>query len=237
MLAFIAFFATNTFAQDTADEVLASHFEAMGGLEKMKAIKSLKMTGKVPTPQGDFNFIQYNKQPNLMRTEVDIQGKLMIPQAFDGTTAWTINPFAGGDKAQKLPEEQAKEMLDQATMESALIDYKEKGHKLELEGKEEVDGAEAFKLKLTKFAGKENEKVEYHFIDSESFAPIMTKSTISTGPQKGMVVEMYMSEYDEVNGVYMPFYMETRMNGQVGQKITVEKIEANVDLEDKLFNF
>lgn len=185
MLAFIACFATSTFAQSTADEVLASHFEAMGGLEKMKAIKSLKMTGKVPTPQGDFKFTVYSKAPNLMRTEVDIQGKLMIPQAYDGTIAWTINPFAGGDKAQKLPEEQAKEMVDEATMESALINYKEKGHKVELEGKEEVDGAEAFKLKLTKYAGKENEKVEYHFIDAESFAPIMTRSTVSTGPRKG----------------------------------------------------
>ena len=154
----------------------------------------MKAIGKLPSPQGDFPFVIYSKKPNKMKLELDIQGKIMIPQAYDGEIAWSFNPLAGGTVAQKLPEEQAKEIADQAEFEPSYFNYQEKGHEITLEGEEEIDGVPCFKIKLIKNKNNDKEeRTEYYFFDKENFVPIMQRTTVQTGPTKGLEAETYLS--------------------------------------------
>lgn len=221
------------------DIIINNYFENTGGIEKWKEMKTMEMKGKAPSPQGEFPFTVYNKRPNLIKVEVNVQGKTLIPQAYDGETAWGLNPFAGGNTAQKIPEDMAWAIADQAEFEPVYINYTEKGHVITLEGEETVDGAETFKLKVVKNANNDKQEVtEYHFFDKENYVPIMIRTSTLVGPGKGTDSESYMSDYQETAyGIYMPYYLETRTNGQVSQKIVVEEVIINGEIDNSVFAY
>lgn len=224
----------------TVDEILNNYFENVGGIDKWKAMESMKMIGKAPSPQGDFPIMVYSKKPNKIKIVVDIQGKELIPQAFDGEVAWGFNPMAGGTTAQKLPAEATKAISNDADFEPDYINYADKGHEITLEAdKEEIDGVECFKVKVVKNKNNDkDESTEYHFFDTENFVPIMYRTTVQQGPSKGTITETYLSDYQETEyGIIMPYDIETRIGGQVGQKIIIEKVEINGDMADDVFAF
>jgi outer membrane lipoprotein-sorting protein len=220
----------------TADEVLAKYFQNTGGLDKWRNLTSLKMEGKAPSPQGEFPITIYNKAPNKSKIVLNIQGKEFVVQAYDGTDAWTLNPFAG-TAATKLPDEQAKEIKDEEFQEE-FIDYKKKGHEVALEGKEEIDGVQCYKIKLVK--NKNNDKddaTEFYYFDAENYVPILQKSFVKSGPAKGTEISTYLSDYQEVNGLTMPFFMEQNVGGNSVFKVVIEKITTNENLDDSIFAF
>ena len=227
-----------TYSQ-SADEVISKYFESIGGLDNWKNLKSLKLTGKVPTPQGEFSFALYKKAPDMMLTELDIQGKRLVPQAYDGEIAWTINPFMGSEDAQKLPEESTKELKNEAVFEDPFIDYAKKGHVVTLEGKENVDGTECYAVKLIKNKNNDKDEVtEIYYFDTEYYLPIKVKSYMLSGPTSGQEIETYMSNYEEIDGgLVMPFSLEVKMGGQTQNVITLEKIEVNPEINDDFFKF
>jgi hypothetical protein len=94
-----------------------------------------------------------------------------------------------------------------------------------------VEGTETFKLKLT----KENGDVEYYFLDQEYYVPIMQRRVVKYGPGKGQETETYISDYQEVGEFMMPFFIDTRMNGQSVMKMTIEEYELNGDLDNSIF--
>ncbi len=224
------FFATSLQAQ-SVDDILKNYFENTGGLDKWKSLKSTKMSGVMGQGGMEFPGTIYAQAPNLQKVDVDINGKNFV-QAYDGKTAWMINPFMGGENAQKMPDEMAEDMVDQQ-FEDDFINYKEKGHTVELEGKEEVEGAETFKVKLT----KKNGNIEYYFFETEYFVPIMVRTPIKSGPGKGQMSETYLSDYQEVDGLMFPFFMETKMAGESMQKITIKEIVLNKEQEVDFFAF
>ena len=151
-------------------------------------------------------------------------------QGYDGVTAWMINPFQGGDDAQKMGEDEAKEMADGADIDGSLVDYKSKGHAVESMGKEDVEGTPAYKLKVTKKSGK----VEYIYIDAQSFMEIKTASkTKMMGTE--MDVESYPGNYKPVAGVMTPFSIDRKSSGKSVMQMTMDKIDANVPVEDAIF--
>lgn len=215
----------------TVDEILTNYFEAMGGLDKIKEQQSRKMEANMTMGGMSFAAVIIEKEPNKQRVDVDIQGTQLV-QAFDGETAWTINPFATGTEPQKMPEQEAQDMIKQQ-FEDPFIDYKDKGHSVALEGKEEIEGAQCYKLKLTKANGD----IEYHFFDAEYYVPVMSRTTQSGGPMAGMAADTYLSDYQEIDGMLFPYYLETKVNGQTAQTITITSVELNPEVEDDFFLF
>jgi len=218
-------------AQDmTTDDLLDQYFEAIGGKEKIRAMKSRKMTATMSMQGMEFPGVIYEMAPNMQRVEVDVQGQQIV-MAYDGEDAWWIMPFQTGPNPQDMPEDQAEGMKKE-TFETPFINYADKGHTVELLGKEDVEGAEAYAVKLT----KKNGDVQTHYFDAEYFVPIMIRTEIDEGPMKGQFVEQYVSDYQEVEGFMIPFYLETKIGGQTGQKITINKVEINPEIEVSIFS-
>jgi outer membrane lipoprotein-sorting protein len=222
----------------TVDEIISKYHQSIGGVDKLKAHTSTKAIGKAPTPQGDFPFELYQEKPNKMKVVMDIMGKKMVAQAYDGQTAWMLNPFMG-ETAQKLPEGQAKSIIDEAEFEDPFLNYAAKGHEVSLEGTEEIQGVQCYKVKLVKYKGNEaKESTQYYYFDKESGIPIMIKSFIKVGDQAGQEIDTYLSDYQEVEGgMIMPFSFEVKMAGQVVQSMIFEKIIINQDIPDEEFKF
>ena len=214
----------------TVDEIIKKNIEARGGLDKITAVKSMKVTGKLLTQGIEAPVIMFIKRPNLIRMEFTLQGQSMI-RAYNGETAWWINPFTGLTDPQKLPEEQAEDLIEQADMDGSLINYKEKGHQVELIGKEDMEGTEVYKLKLT----LKNGNTRYLYIDSEYFLEIKVVAKIKRQGSE-IEVENYVSDYKEVNGLMLPFSFDSKIGGNTTEQVTIEKYEMNVDIDDAIFN-
>ena len=226
---FVALLSIAALHGQTADEIIKNYFENTGGYEKWKSLTSQKATITTAMQGMEFKGTVYSKPPNKMKVEVDVMGTPMI-QAYDGTDAWMLFPMQTGPDAQRLPKEQAEAMTEQ-TFEWPFVDYAKKGHTLALEGKEDVEGAEAYKLKLT----KKNGKVQIFYFDAEHYVPIMMEALIESGPAKGQSVQTYMSDYQEVDGLMMPFFTEVKVGGQTAQKVTIQSVTLNEDLSDEMF--
>lgn len=215
----------------TVDEIIAKNAQARGGIEKLHAIKTLRMTARLSEGSFRATFVQENKRSDKVREETLIQGMAQI-QAYDGKTAWQINPFGGRRDPELLSADDAKPLILDSDLEGLLIDYKEKGHKAELIGHDSVEGTDCFKIKLT----LKNGDVRYYYLDADSYLEIKieTQTTVRGAVQFS---DTWLGDYELVDGVYFPFSIEVGETGSDDRlRLTVEKIEINAPLDDSLFS-
>jgi hypothetical protein len=214
----------------TADEIIAKNIQARGGVEKMKAVQTIRITGKLNAGSFRAGFMQENKRPDRVREEQIIQG-LAAVQAYDGKTGWQVNPFGGRRDAELLSQDDLKSLTIDADIDGPLVDYKEKGHKAELVGHDSVEGTDCYKIKLS----LKNGDVRYYFLDTDSFLElkIETQSSIRGTIQYS---ETYFGDYEEVQGLFYSFAFESGAKGDTNRvKFAVDKVEINVPLEDSIF--
>jgi outer membrane lipoprotein-sorting protein len=229
---FLGVLLANVGHAQTVDEILAKHYETQGGLEKMKSVTSRRMVGTMGMgmPGMEAPITLEQKRPAKRRIEFTIQGMTGV-QAFDGEKGWSFMPFMGQTDPEVSSDEDSSKELDESDFDGVLVDYKAKGHAIEYVGKEMVEGAEAFKLKVT----KKNGDIEYQYLDAETYLVVKTEGkTKRRGTE--VEVETVLSDYKEVDGVMVPFAMEMGAKGQpMRQKMTFSKIEMNVPIEDARF--
>lgn len=237
LTAFSLFFSVLTYAQ-SVDEIIDKYLAQTGGKDKWIALKSVKSTGKIKVQGMELPFTQIQKVPNKQFTVAEVQGMKFYQGCFDGTTGWNTNQMTM--KAEKMEAEDSENMKDQSELLDPFINYAARGYKVSLEGKETVEGTECYKIKLIrkpiKVEGKEEENSSFYFFDKENAVPILVRNTIKKGPGKGIVSEVLMSDYQEVNGLFFPFSITQRAMGQPGgATIAIEKVEVNVDVDDAIF--
>lgn len=213
----------------TADEVIAKHFAAVGGVDKLKAVKSIRITGRAEVGPGlEAPVTMEVKRPAMSRLELTIQGMTMV-QAYDGTMGWQVVPFQGKKDPEPLSADDLKDVQEQAdSIDGPLMDYKAKGNQVELLGKEKIEGADSYKLKVT----VKNGNVHTLFIDSDSYLEI---KDVTKRMQNGTEVEIESTsaDYKEVEGLIFPFSREQSIKGSPQkQRIIIEKIELNPSLDD-----
>jgi outer membrane lipoprotein-sorting protein len=215
----------------TADDLVAKNLQAKGGIDKIKAIKSLRMSGKFQ--QGSFTaqVAQDAKAPDELREMFTIQGMTQI-QAYDGSTGWQISPFQGRRDPEILGEDDMRDITEDADFYGPLVDYKEKGNTIEYLGVDTVDGDDAYRLKVT----LKNGDIYYYYLDPDTYIEIRTERQQFI---RGAVRETQtdLGSYKQVNGVYFPFAIASGPKNRPDQKgtITIEKMEANVSIPDSEF--
>src|SRR6202140_1434910 len=219
----------------SAEELVAKNIMAKGGIEKLHAIRSVRLTGKLVLNGGmlQLDYVALIKRPEFVRYEAKLQGLTQV-QAFDGSQAWQINPFMGRKDLEKLSADDAKGMgEDAADVIGALVDYKEKGYRLDYLGTEDVDGTEAHKLRVTRANGD----VIYVYLDPDYFLEVRTVNRrIEHGVPHETVIDY--GDYEKVDGVYFPFAQESGPKGSTNrQKVQFDKAEANVTADDVVFHF
>jgi outer membrane lipoprotein-sorting protein len=215
----------------TADEVVAKYIEAVGGRKALANTETRRAAGKTIMGQGmEMPIVTEFKRPDKVRVEMTLQGKTIV-QVYDGEIGWSINPFMGSETPQKMPSEQLDQFKGDADMDGPLVDYAKKGNKLELLGKEEIEGTDAYRLKVTHESGS----VAHYFIDAEYFLPIKIKRTLK---MQGTEVEQEETpgDYKEVEGVMIPHTVTQQFVGMpMTITMTFDKIEVNVDIPDARF--
>ncbi|MHB8447448.1 MAG: hypothetical protein ACYC7G_06410 [Rudaea sp.] len=220
----------------TADELIARNAAARGGLDKLEAIKTLKAEGKMRFIGGfgsiDLTFVQYKQAPDSIRTEATVQGLTQV-QAWDGKEAWQISPFQGRRDPERISDDDAKSLADDAPIAGSLIGYKERGAQVEYLGTEDVDGTNAYKLKVA----FKNGDVEFVYLDPDHYVEIRTVGQRKVRGTETEDITDY-GDYERVAGVYFPFSIDTKTRGDGGEVVlTVDKAQANVPMDAALFTF
>jgi len=240
-LLFLIAFLAGGFAQaQTVDEIISKYFENTGGIEKWKALQGVRMTAKVNQGGMEIPLIITQLKDGRQMTAISFQGKEIKQGVYDGTSLWSHNFM--NMKAEKSDAEATENFKqDIGEFPDPFLNYKERGLKAELLGKETVEGTETFKVKLTKkpikVDGTPKDNVVFYYFDTENFVPLMTESEINSGPNKGMVGQGKMSDYQDVNGLLFPFSLAQGIKGQPSQPLVITKVELNPKVEDKDFVF
>jgi hypothetical protein len=218
-------------AAQTADELVARYIKTIGGMEKIKAINSLRRSGKFIGGGGfEAVYVTESKRPNFVRQEFSLQGMTGI-NAYDGKNGWKIEPWQGKKDVETLSEDELKDIVEESDFDGPLIDYQKKGNKVEYAGKDEIEGSDVYKLKVTLANGD----VRYFYLDTDYYVPIKIEiKRMIRGAE--VELETTLGDYKAVNGVYFPFSFETGAKGSPNTgKIIFEKIEANASLDDTRF--
>lgn len=238
-IALIVSFTTQINAQ-TADEIISTYFENIGGLENLKKVEGIKMTASVNQQGMEIPLEIIQLKNGKQMTVINFQGKEIKQGVFDGEVLWSTNFMT--QKAEKSDAETTANMkLNTNDFLDDFIDYKEKGYAIELLGNETFDGTETFKIKLTKepitVDGIEEADVSFYFFETENFVPIAMQAELKSGQGKGMTSEITMSDYQEVDGIYFPFSMTQGLKGNPGAPLTISSIELNPKVDPKVFEF
>ena len=214
------------------DEIVASNLAARGGKARLQALRSIRETGTATASGGRVaRVIREKKRPSLLRLEFSYQGTVSV-FAHDGEAGWQVAPLQGQFEPQVMPPEtEATAGVDQRDIEGPLVDWREKGHVVELLGREALPGGEAFKLKLTLAGGA----VRYDWVDVASRQVVRSQVT-RTIRGHAVQLENTFSDFRDVGGLVFPHRIETRAKERPQVlTITVERIELNPELDDARF--
>lgn len=222
--------SANAFSQ-TVDEIVDKVNAARGGVEKLKAIKSVVQESSMAVQGMEIPMNQTAVAGKGYRMELSVMGNsLTVAVTPDG--GWGIVPamMGGSGSPEDLPADQLKSEKGKIDPAGELFNYKEKGSKIELIGKEAVNGKDAYNLKLTTAGGF----VTNYYIDAASYLPVKTKATIAQMGQE-FEQEIYFSDFKVVEGVQFPhaLQMTSPMGGMMDVK--TNKIVVNGTVDENVF--
>jgi outer membrane lipoprotein-sorting protein len=212
----------------TADEIVARNLQAKGGADRLKALTSLKMSGRITLQGRELPITIYTKRPNFSRQEMVLpEGRIV--QAFDGTSAWVINPMMG-PAPQQLPPAASEMMKNSSEFDSALVDYKSKGNTIDLIGTEKVDDTDVYHLKLTKKGGQ----VQHYYLNTKTGLEVKMSQEMD-GPMGKQTFQTELSDYQPLEGIMMPRTVKQSLGTDTVVQIKLDKIELNSIPDDELF--
>ncbi|WP_299624710.1 outer membrane lipoprotein-sorting protein [uncultured Tenacibaculum sp.] len=231
-IALALMFSVSSYAQ-TADEIINNYIENIGGKEKLEKLKGIQMIGNMKMQGMEIPFEQLSTKDGKQLVSIELQGNKMVWSAFDGQVSWQRNQMTM--EAEKSDNEATQNLKNElAQFPDPFLNYKEKGYTVELIGKETIDGAETFKIKLTKkpvlVNGESLPNITHYYFDTENFVPIVVESTVNQGPMKGQTVKSTLSDYQEVDGIYFPFSM-----GSQFQTMEFKEIKLNPEVDAASF--
>ncbi len=234
LLILFATLSVGTYAQ-SVDDVINKYIQTIGGAQKLNALKGVKMDMVVNAQGMEIPVEVVQLKGGKMFVKINLQGKEIVQMASDGETMWSTNFMTM--KAEKSDAEATQNAkLSNKDFPDVFLDYKSKGYKAELIGKETKEGTECYKVKLTKdpimVDGVKTDDITYYYFETENNLQIASESEIKSGPMKGQKSNSTMSDYQEVEGIYFPFSMN-----QGGQEMKVKKVTINPVIDEKLFQF
>jgi hypothetical protein len=220
-----------TAQSQTADEIIEKYTNSMGGLAAFNAVKTVKMTGNVVTQGMELPLTINMINGRAIRNDVEAMGQTITNSYIDGK-GWKINPLGGLTSVTDMTETDLADYKAQSRFASQLMDYKARGHKVELLGQEDVEGIKTHKIKLT---NKDDGKVTTYFISTDDNTLIKFSSPREMMGQQ-VEIENFLSDIKDFNGLKFAMNRMQKAQGQVFQEIKMKTIEFNVPVDEKLFD-
>ena len=252
----------------SAAQIADKNVAARGGLQAWRGVQTLSLQGTMgaggnqraalsaampnskdvslprrPAEEVKLPFLMELKRPHKMRLELQVKGQTAV-QVYDGTNGWKFRPFLNRHEAEPYSAEELKIASNREDLDGPLVDYAAKGSRVELDGTEKVEGRETYKLKVTKKSGQS----VHVWVDAETFLEAKIDGQPRTLDGTEHPVEVYYRDYRTVDGLKMPYLLETRVlpvgKNALGlrdtpvppEKIIIDKVMVNPKIDEKLFS-
>ena len=220
----------------TADDIIEKGIAAGGGREALAKVTSRATTGTmtVTTPGGDVagTIEVVNQAPNKTQTIITLDlsamgaGKMTIDQRFDGTNGYASNSMQGETPVTSSQIDTQRN----AIFPSPFLDYKERGTKIELTGKEKVGDTDAYLLLVTPAKGPTSRL----WMDATTYLPVKTTTTVETAEVGTVEQTILLSDFRQVDGLTVPFKVVGSSAIQTFT-VVVTKVEHNVNVDPARF--
>lgn len=214
----------------TADEIVSKYITAIGGADNWKKVNSITSEGNLTVNGADVVVTMTALNGKGVRQNISVMGMtgytIMTPDS-----GWSFMPFQGQQKPEPVTAETLKEGADQYDVQGSLLDYKAKGHSVEYIGKEDVEGTEAHKLKLTHKSGK----TETLYFDPVSFLLIRSITKQKANGQESDVTTS-LSNYKKLpEGILVPMSINIPVGPGQNADLTITKVEVNKPVDETIF--
>ena len=220
----------------TADDVIEKSIVASGGREALEKVTSRATSGTmtVTTPGGEISgtIEVLNQAPNKVQTVITLDlsamgaGMMTIDQRFDGTNGYATNSMQGDTPVTSSQVD----LWRNAIFPSPFLDYKERGTKIELTGKEKIGDSDAYALLITPAKGPTTRL----WLDATTYQPVKTVTTVETAEVGPVEQTIVLSDFREVDGLKVPFKLVGSSTLQTFT-IVVTKVEHNVKVDPARF--
>ena len=264
---------TSAPAKLSAAEIVDRNVAARGGLEAWRAVQTMTLSGKLgaggnqratlqmpnagpagrakpgetivpqrPVEEVQLPFVMKLARPRKMRFELEFAGQTAL-QVFDGTNGWKLRPFLGRRVVEPYTADEMKTTSKQADLDGPLVDYAAKGSRVELAGVEQVEGRDNYKIKLILKSGEPL----HVWIDAQTFLETKMEGQPRRLDGTDHPVEVYLRDYRKVDGLEIPFVLETKVlpvgRTALGfkdppvpvERTMIEKVVVNPKFEEALF--
>jgi len=225
-----ASFSISTVSAQTADEIIKKHVDAIGGAENWKKVKSIIQTGSMTVQGADVSIVRSVAHGQGARSEISLMGMTGY-EIVTPTEGWNFMPFNGQTKAEPKTADDVKEGQEDLDAQGSLVDYAAKGHTVELLGKEDVDGTECFKVKVTYKSGR----TETLFFDPTSFYLVKSISVKKANGQEMELTTTYSNYQKLPEGIVVPMGMSIPLGPGFSADMTVTKVEVNKTIDPSAF--
>ena len=254
----------------SAAQIVDKNVAARGGLQAWRAVQALSLQGTMgaggnqraaltlpmsnakqheatlprrPAEEAQLPFLMELKRPRKMRLELKFKGETAV-QVYDGTNGWKLRPFLNRHEVEPYTQEELKIASNQGDLDGPLVDYAAKGSHVELDGTEKVEGRDTYKIKVSEKTGR----TLHVWIDAETFLEAKIEGQPRRLDGTDHPVEVYYRDYRKVDGLLIPFVLETRVlpvaTNSLGlrdtpvptERIVIDKVVVNPKMEEKLFS-
>ena len=218
----------------TADEIVAKNIAARGGIEKLRAIRTMAVTAQLTTADGGGGPITVLlMRPDRIQEDLTLGGVQSI-RTFDGTSAWLLTRKSGAEDVQLLTGGDLENLRDEGEngIDGALADYKKKGNSVTFDGAAVLaDGTLCYKLKVTLRSGH----IQYQYLDTQSSLEVR-EEIVRTFNGKETMIEETVGDYRSVDGVLFAHTYVSGLAGSAGKTtLHFEKIELNPPIDEARF--
>ncbi|MEJ2719926.1 MAG: hypothetical protein P8181_02125 [bacterium] len=212
-----------------AAEIINRHIEALGGIENIKALKTLEIHGRLQRQGLEFPFTLWMRRPNLSRMDIDVRGRTFV-QAYDGKTAWWVNPLLGAVEPREMPEEFARSTLRWVDFEGPLVDYRKKRNEVEYLGEVDTENGRAHEIELIRSDGD----VWHVFIDTGTYLEVKrTYEETFQGETREVVAYFY--DYADVEGDNLYHKIDGEAIDGARYTMVFDTVNPNAAVEDAWF--
>jgi hypothetical protein len=211
------------------DDIIAKNVEARGGLERIKAVTTIRQEARLISmtmPGNETSTTMYLKRPNLTRQEISVNGQRIV-SGYDGKTPWIINPLTGSSRPVLISGPQADAIREQVTFDPILVDYRSRWQLVEYVGRETESGRPMHHLKIT----APSRQVSHLYLD----AATMLEAKLMTEGDRTTKMEVTWDDYRDVRGLKFAFLQRRIVNGVVQDEMRFQTIETNVPISDGVF--
>lgn len=222
----------NIMAEINPEKIIEKSIQAQGGRDALESIKDQVKIASFTTytPRGTFlgeRKVYTKYDPPRIRTELTLLGMEIIT-GFDGQKVWIKRM----GKVMEAPESIADSVKASTKRDRLLLNYKEKGCKVEYGGENRVNEQPCYQIKFTDKEGS----VTIYYFDVNTYLPVKVEYDAPDQTGKTVKNEVINSDFRPVGALIMPFKTVVFVDKQKTMETVIKEIEINQGLENDLFS-